>query len=423
LLIAVTINKIAFGLGLIISFSLGLAVVLIAIGIVMVQSKQIFARLQWFSRVSFIVPVISALAVLGLGVALSISAIKKLPDDFLGRETSATFDLDDAYITYLAIDEAYHKQLYLVPASGGEAEQITHGETGVWNYSVSPDGRSLIYSVPDGKTGSELWLWHAKMDTPEQILHCPEISCSDALWTPRSSQILYSRLEFGDEQAYLGIPSLWWLDLESGETKPLFQDSQLPGYNPRWSFDGRWLSYTSASPQEIQVYNLESGERQTYPTEIGSAAMWSPNAEKFLQADIQFIDDMYLSKISLYDVADGSFTPMPSEENFDDNNPTWSPDGERIAFSRGEWSLESASAGDQIWVMDAGGENQYPVTKHAETTHGPAAWSADGRYLLYRAYSVKDTSAPSQIRILDLESGEEILIAAPGDSPSWFFIE
>ena len=151
--------------------------------------------------------------------------------------------------------------------------------------------------------------------------------------------------------------------------------------------------------------------------------MWSPNAEKFLQADIQFIDDMYLSKISLYDVADGSFTPMPSEENFDDNNPTWSPDGERIAFSRGEWSLESASAGDQIWVMDAGGENQYPVTKHAETTHGPAAWSADGRYLLYRAYSVKDTSAPSQIRILDLESGEEILIAAPGDSPSWFFIE
>ncbi|MCP4140631.1 MAG: hypothetical protein GY755_10140 [Chloroflexi bacterium] len=423
LLIAVTINKIAFGLGLIISFSLGLAVVLIAIGIVMVQSKQIFARLQWFSRVSFVVPVLSALVVLGLGTALSISAFKKLPDGFLQKESTSAFELDESYITYLAIDEAYHKQLYLVPAVGGEAQQITSGDTGVWNYSVSPDGRSLIYSVPDGKTGSELWLWNAEMLAPEQILHCPEISCSDALWSPQSSQILYSRLEFGDEQAYLGIPSLWWLNLESGETKPLFQDSQLPGYNPRWSFDGRWLSYTSASPQEIQVYNLESGERQTFSTEIGSAAIWSPNEEQFLQADLQFVGDIFLSKISLYDVANGVLTALPSEDNFDDNNPSWSPDGEKIAFARGEWAEDSASAGDQIWVMDAGGENQYPVTEHVETTHGPAAWSADGRYLLYRAYSVKDTETPSQIRIFDLENGEEILIAAPGDSPSWFFVE
>ena len=424
LLIAVTINKIAFGLGLIISFSLGLAVVLIAIGIVMVQSKQIFTRLQWFSRVSFIVPVISALVVLGLGTALSISAFKKLPADFLQRESTFSFDFDEAYVAYLAIDEAYHKQLYLIPATGGEAQQITNGDTGVWNYSVSPNGRSLIYSVPDGKTGSELWLWSAEISAPERILSCPEISCSDALWSPQGNQqILYSRLEFGDEQAYLGIPSLWWLNLESGETKPLFQDSQLPGYNPRWSFDGRWLSYTSASPQEIQVYDLESGERQTFPTEIGSVAVWSPNAEQFLQADLQFMDDMYLSKISLYDVADGSFTLLPSEENFDDNNPTWSPDGERIAFSRGEWMLDSASAGDQLWLMDAEGENQYPLTEHAVTTHGSAAWSADGRYLLYRAYSVKDTEAPSQIRIFDLEKGEEILIAAPGDSPNWFFVE
>jgi nickel/cobalt transporter (NicO) family protein len=423
LLIAVTINKIAFGLGLIISFSLGLAVVLIVIGIVMVQSKQIFARLQWFSRVSFIVPVLSALVVLGLGTALSISAFKKFPDGFLQKESTSSFELGEAYVTYLAIDDAYHKQLYLVSATGGEVQQITNGDTGVWNYNVSPDGRSLIYSVPDGKTGSELWLWNAEMDEPEQILHCPEISCSDALWSPQSSQILYSRLEFGDEQAYLGIPSLWWLDLESGETQPLFQDSQLPGYNPRWSFHGRWLSYTSASPQEIQVYNLQSGERQTLPTEIGSAAVWSPIAEEFLLADLQSIDDMYLSKISLYDVADGTLTPLPSEENFDDNNPAWSVDGKQIAFARGEWTLDSASAGDQLWLMDARGENQHPLTEHAETTHGSVAWSADGRYLLYRAYSVKDTEAPSQIRIFDLETGEEILIAAPGDSPNWFFVE
>ena len=418
LLIAVTINKIAFGLGLIISFSLGLAIVLILIGIVMVQSKQIFARLQWFSKVSFIVPVISALVVLVLGLSLSVSAVQEFSVDF------ALFDkeesLKNAYITYLAIDDEYHKQLYLIPALGGEIRQITNGDTGVWNYSVSPTGDSLIYSVPDGGRGSELWFWSAEMDAPKRILHCPEESCSDALWSPNREQILYSRLNFGGEQAYLGIPSLWWLNIDTQETQPLFQDAQLPGYNPRWSYNGNWLSYTSASPQEIQIYNLESGERQNIPTEIGSAVAWSPNSAQFLTADLQFIDEMYLSKISLYDIVNGTLMPLPTENNYDDNNPSWSPDGAQIAFSRGEWTLESASAGDQIWLMDAGGQNQRPLTEQVETTHGTVTWSPRGGFLLYRAYSVKDTLAPSQIQILDLESGEIILVVAPGESASWF---
>ncbi|MBT3714480.1 MAG: hypothetical protein HOG15_14110, partial [Anaerolineae bacterium] len=219
LLIAVTINKIAFGLGLIISFSLGLAVVLILIGIVMVQSKQIFARLQWFGKVSFIVPVISALVVLTLGVALSVSAIKKFPADF--ALFAQKENLSNTYVTYLAIDDEYHKQLYLIPALGGEARQITNGDTGVWNYTVSPAGDSLIYSLPDGGTGSELWYWQVEMDAPKRILECPEESCSDTLWSPNREQLLYTRLSFGEEQAYLGIPSLWWLDIESGETQPL----------------------------------------------------------------------------------------------------------------------------------------------------------------------------------------------------------
>ncbi len=420
LLIAITINRIAFGLSLIILFSLGLAVVLIAIGIIMVQSKQIFARLQWFSKASFVVPVISSLVVLGLGVALSVAAINKLPADFSFFGEPNTFSLRKASVVYLAVDEDYHKQLYLVPARGGEPEQITHGETGVWNYSVSPDRSSLIYSIPDGGRGSDLWYWDATLDTPELLLNCPDSSCSDALWSPNSSQILYSRLDFTNEQAYLGIPSMWWLDLETQQTQPVFQDDQLPGYNPRWSHDGVWLSYTSASPQAIQVYNLNSGERQSLSTEIGSAAVWSPNAQTFLLSDLQFFGDKYLNKLSRYDVASGTLTPLPSEENFDDTTPTWSPDGEWIVFSRGEWTIDRASSGDQIWISRPDGSESRPLTDAAETTHGPAAWSPDGRYLLFRSYTTANVQSPSQIHILDLETGDEIVVAEAGDSPSWF---
>ncbi len=420
LLIAITINRIAFGLSLIVSFSLGLAVVLIAIGIVMVQSKQIFARLQWFSRASFVVPVISSLVVLGLGAALSISAVNKFPAGFSLSGDPNVFSLKKASVVYLAIDADYHKQLYLVPARGRESEQITNGDTGVWNYTVSPDRNSLIYSIPDGGRGSDLWYWDAGIDAPELLLNCPDSSCSDALWSPGSGRILYSRLDFANEQAYLGIPSMWWLDLETKETQPAFQDAQLPGYNPRWSYDSVWLSYTSASPQAIQVYNLQSGERQSLSTEIGSAAVWAPNAQTFLISDLQFFGDKYLNKLSLYDVASGTLTPLPSEENFDDNTPTWSPDGEWIAFARGEWTIDRASNGDQIWISRPNGSESRALTDDVETTHGPAAWSPDGRYLLFRSYSVSNVDAPSQIHILDLETGEESVVVEAGESPSWF---
>lgn len=420
LLIAITINRIIFGLTLIVSFSFGLAVVLIAIGIVMVQSKQIFARLQWFSKASFVVPVISSLVVLGLGIALSISAANKFSPELFARDTTNNSSLNDAAVIYLATDKDYHKQLYLVPATGGDVAQITHGDTGVWNYTVSPDHSSLIYAIPDGKRGSDLWYWDASLDTPELLLSCPDASCSDALWFPTGGQILYSRLDFENNQAYLGIPSMWWLDLETKETQPVFKDDQLPGYSPRWSYDGTWLSYTSASPKQIQIYNLQSGERQSLPTEIGPAAVWSPNTQTFLLSDLQFFGDKYLNKLSLYDVASGTLTPLPSEDGFDDTTPSWSPDGKRIVFTRGEWTLDRTAGADQLWMSRPDGSDAHAITDDTDTAHGPAAWSPRGRYLLFRRYSVANVEAPAQIVIYDLDSGEESLIAEGGDSPRWF---
>ena len=60
LLVAVAINRILLGLALIVSFSLGLAVVLIVIGLLMVNSRQIFDRVSAFDRFAPILPMASA---------------------------------------------------------------------------------------------------------------------------------------------------------------------------------------------------------------------------------------------------------------------------------------------------------------------------------------------------------------------------
>ena len=75
LLVAVALNRIPFGMLLIVAFSIGLALVLIAIGLAMVHGVRLITRSDLLSRFSVYTPVISAVIVSGLGVALTVNAL------------------------------------------------------------------------------------------------------------------------------------------------------------------------------------------------------------------------------------------------------------------------------------------------------------------------------------------------------------
>jgi ABC-type nickel/cobalt efflux system permease component RcnA len=73
MLIAIGLNRIIFGLGLIVAFSFGLALVLIVIGILLVRSKALVDR--WVGaggRWQHVLPLVSAVIVtlLGLGIVV-----------------------------------------------------------------------------------------------------------------------------------------------------------------------------------------------------------------------------------------------------------------------------------------------------------------------------------------------------------------
>ena len=75
LLVAVTIHRIALGLSMILCFSLGLAAILILIGLTVLQGKRLFARLRWFDRIAYAMPVMSASVLVALGLGLALRAI------------------------------------------------------------------------------------------------------------------------------------------------------------------------------------------------------------------------------------------------------------------------------------------------------------------------------------------------------------
>jgi ABC-type nickel/cobalt efflux system permease component RcnA len=76
MVIAIGLNRILLGLGLIVAFSFGLAAVLIVIGILLVRSRSLVERLGGIgSRWSSALPLASALIVTTLGVGITLSGL------------------------------------------------------------------------------------------------------------------------------------------------------------------------------------------------------------------------------------------------------------------------------------------------------------------------------------------------------------
>jgi nickel/cobalt transporter (NicO) family protein len=78
LLAAISLHRVGYGLLLIVAFSIGLASVVTAIGLVAVSAKRAFSRMRLDGPVVRALPAVSALVVLALGIAMTARAVPQL---------------------------------------------------------------------------------------------------------------------------------------------------------------------------------------------------------------------------------------------------------------------------------------------------------------------------------------------------------
>jgi len=72
---------------------------------------------------------------------------------------------------------------------------------------------------------------------------------------------------------------------------------------------------------------------------------------------------------------DGRETPIAADD-YDRLGPRWSPDGTRLAFSRG------TAAGRQVMVWSSQSRNEEPLTTMSQKFRGVWDWSPDGKWIL-----------------------------------------
>jgi dipeptidyl aminopeptidase/acylaminoacyl peptidase len=210
--------------------------------------------------------------------------------------------------------------------------------------------------------------------------------------------------------------------------------------NPRWSPDGRWLAFTSkrdgAKVAQLYVLPTDGGEarRLTDVKEDVRDPVWSPDGTRIAfvsrvrdpaydEEDERKRPPRRVTRLRykldnegwtadrrkhLFVVpADGSREPVQlTFGDFEDDRPTWSPDGAKIAFSSArheDWDLDSV---EDIFVISSVGGEPERVTSADAGCSWPS-WSPDGTRLAYYLYPGRFWEPRhTQVAVHDLTTGE-----------------
>jgi TolB protein len=345
----------------------------------------------------------------------------------LEEPLSWEFQTGQPRVVYISWDDETADQLYVADLAENSVTTTPLTATGadVLDFTIKPDGSQIAYAILRDGGAADLWLINSDGSNNRELLACPEAACSQAQWLPDGQRLIYERRNIPTPGAPPGNPRLWWLDVTSGETVPLFQDSQMLGLYPRLSDNGRWLSFVSPIDQGIQLFNLDDGSGMLIPNQMGSPAVWRPQSDSLLITNINTSNTNWSVELTSVDLASEATTvlsqPMigadgTAADGVDDSAPAWSPDGEWIAFGR---KLPRTPMGRQIWVMRADGSESFALTNDPKIHHGEIAWSPDGRFLLYQQYNLEELYAKPTVWLIEIATGERTEIASPGTLPAW----
>jgi Tol biopolymer transport system component len=271
--------------------------------------------------------------------------------------------------------------------------------------------------------GSDLWLVNAREGNPRELLNCADSACGGAVWSPDGQRLVYERINPPSLDVTTGLPSLWWFELNTDETGPVFQDSRWPGFNPRWSPDGQWLSYVYPGSGKMELYNLADGRRNSIATQTGAPAVWSPSGEALLVANVWDAGQRSLIHLFRFDLAAETLTDLSEiskvgEGPVMDSTAAWSPDGAWLAVVRRRLTEAGATSGGRLWLMRPDGSAGRPLTEEADVIYSTPVWSPDGQYLLFHNYSLSEALI-TRIYILDVATGELQQLVESGNRPVW----
>lgn len=220
---------------------------------------------------------------------------------------------------------------------------------------------------------------------------------------------------------------------------------------PRWSPDGRYLSFVSSrqGSESGQLWLLEraggDAQRVTDLEEGVDDYAWAPDGRRIVivsedvdslaKADTTrprpIVIDRYLIKrdgdgwldrrrthLYLFDVASREIAQL-TRGDADDREPAWSPDGRRIVFTSARHGDEDRTGDSDLYIIEARSGAQPERLTATPTYERAATFSPDGRWIAFQqgTFTPVPMYGTPRIAVIAATGGDARVLAPTLDRP------
>jgi ABC-type nickel/cobalt efflux system permease component RcnA/Tol biopolymer transport system component len=425
MVIAAASQQLPLGIFLISSFSIGIAVSLILIGLSVMKGRQFLARFTFFERAIPYAPLVSAIVIFALGIGLTYTALGRYQPPSQTAAPAQTmpapadFVFSEAQIVFMNYDGERKNQLYVSSPVESLVQPITDEPGGVVDFATDNRRGVVYYANFDGDTHqSEIIQMQPDGKERKTIYQAENALLQGLVLTPDGMQLAFERISFPDEQSMFGSMRIWLLNLAEGSAAALIDNPQVFNFNAGFSHDMRWLSYVNSIDSSIYVYDFEAEQSTSIPNNVGAKVVWAPHEDRFLYTNLVEKEGKLIANLFLHDPLEGSTVNITRQLNGETNGGVWAPDGRAIAIVHRQGEIMD---GTNILLYDPETGTVASVTTGKGYFHKDLSWSPDGGYLLYEQTPLGDVTEGAGLWIIKLESGEKMWVSPGGRYPEWCF--
>jgi dipeptidyl aminopeptidase/acylaminoacyl peptidase len=247
---------------------------------------------------------------------------------------------------------------------------------------LSPDGQWVAYTVrtkmlKEDKNEQRLWMISTHGGDPLPMT-AEGVSSSHPRWSPDGKYLsfLSSRNE--------GKSQVWLLNRVGGEAVRLTETPQ--GVNDfEWSPDSTRLVLVLQDPKPEEAEAAKDKEKEKPALKPKTPPPFVIDRLQFKQDTVGYLDRRR-THLYVFDLASKSVTQITSGD-YDDNEPAWSPDGKALAFTSNRSMPDpDRNFNTDIWVVAANntdkGAQLTQVTTNLGADRSPT-WSPDGKWIAF----------------------------------------
>ncbi|HVB58572.1 MAG TPA: hypothetical protein VNE63_19385 [Candidatus Acidoferrales bacterium] len=303
------------------------------------------------------------------------------------------------------------QKIYRGAATDNDARHLAHQFAddiiGILSGGLTGIAQTQIAYVSTKSGNKEIWVMDYDGANQHQVSHIRSISLTPR-WSPDAS-----RIAFTCYMPFRGVTSAQ-ICIYSTVSNRLISFPRYRGTNssPAWSPDGSQIAFMSSQGGDPEIFVVDTDgahlHRVTFAAGVSTSPAWNPKTGK----QIIFVSDRGGAPILYLANSDGTNVQkidLPDMGYVID--PSWSPNGQLIAFS---WRRPSGNY--DIYVMDIVSHQLVELTRDAGRNERPS-WAPDGRHLVFESTRTGTNQIWSMLA--DGSQPRQLTFQGQNESPNW----